>query len=88
MRAENRKRENEREDHMRMVSQDRMLRATMASDERVENKRFIRRLQQVCTCGTVSCVHNVMVEVHVQCRVHREGDPPSPSIAKFAKFEN
>jgi len=40
MRAENRKREYQREDHMRLVAQDRMLRANMASDERVENKRW------------------------------------------------
>jgi len=41
MRAENRKREYQREDHMRLVAQDRMLRANMASDERVENKRWV-----------------------------------------------
>ena len=41
MRAENRKREYQREDHMRLVAQDRMLRANMASDERVENKRYV-----------------------------------------------
>lgn len=40
-RAENRKREYQREDHMRLVAQDRMLRANMASDERVENKRWV-----------------------------------------------
>ena len=47
MRSENRKREYQREDHMRMVAQDRVLRANVASEERVENKRFIRRVQQV-----------------------------------------
>lgn len=47
MRAENRKREYQREDHKRLVAQDRMLRANLACDERVENKRFIRRVQQV-----------------------------------------
>lgn len=41
MRAENRKREYQREDHMRLVAQDRMLRANMTSDERVENKRWV-----------------------------------------------
>ena len=47
MRAENRRREYQREDHKRLVAQDRMLRANLACDERVENKRFIRRVQQV-----------------------------------------
>lgn len=47
MRAENRKREYQREEHMKMVAQDRLMRGNMVSDERVENKRFIRRLQQV-----------------------------------------
>lgn len=41
VRTENRKREYQREDHMRLVAQDRMLRANMASDERVENKRWV-----------------------------------------------
>ena len=39
MRAENRRKEYQREDHMRLVAQDRVLRANMASDERVQNKR-------------------------------------------------
>ena len=41
LRAENRKWEYQREDHMRMVAQDRLLRANMASDERVEKKRCV-----------------------------------------------
>ena len=41
LRAENRKREYQREDHMRMVAQDRVLRANMGSDERVEKKRCV-----------------------------------------------
>ena len=41
LRAENRKQEYQREDHMRMVAQDRLLRANMASDERVEKKRCV-----------------------------------------------
>ena len=40
MRAENRRKEYQREDHMRLVAQDRVLRANLASDERVENKRY------------------------------------------------
>lgn len=47
MRAENRRKEYQREDNKRLVSQERMMRANVACDERVENKRFIRRLQQV-----------------------------------------
>ena len=40
MRAENRRKEYQRDDHMRLVAQDKTLRANLASDERVENKRF------------------------------------------------
>ncbi len=47
MRAENRQREYQREEHMKMVAQDKRMRDNMASDERVQNKRFIRRIQQV-----------------------------------------
>lgn len=47
MRAENRRKEYQREDNKRLVAQERMMRANVACDERVENKRFIRRLQQV-----------------------------------------
>lgn len=47
MRAENRKKEYQREDNKRLVAQERMMHANVACDERVENKRFIRRLQQV-----------------------------------------
>ena len=47
MRSENRRKEYQREDHKRMVAQDKLLRANVASEERIENKRFIRRLQQV-----------------------------------------
>ena len=47
MRAENRRKEYQREDNKRLVAQERMMRANVACEERVENKRFIRRLQQV-----------------------------------------
>ena len=40
MRNENRRKEYQREDHMRLVAQDKVLRANLASDERVENKRL------------------------------------------------
>ena len=39
MRAENRRKEYQREDHVKMVAQDRTLQAKMHSDQRVENKR-------------------------------------------------
>ena len=47
LRAENRRKEYEREDNKRLVAQDHMLRVNVACDERVENKRFIRRVEQV-----------------------------------------
>lgn len=47
MRADNRRKEYQREDNKRLVAQERMMRANVACEERVENKRFIRRLQQV-----------------------------------------
>lgn len=53
MRADNRRKEYQREDNMRLVAQDRILRANMASDERVETKRFIRKLQQVYAIYTI-----------------------------------
>lgn len=60
LRAENRKWEYQREDHMRMVAQDRLLRANMASDERVEKKRcvymYVYMYVCVCTCN-VRCMH-------------------------------
>ena len=43
MRAENRRREYQREDHKRLVAQDRMLRANLACDERVQRKEVIER---------------------------------------------
>ena len=46
MRAENRRREYERDDNKRLVARERLMRANVAADERVENKRFVRRLQQ------------------------------------------
>ncbi|XP_065841752.1 meiosis-specific nuclear structural protein 1-like [Oscarella lobularis] len=45
-RADNRRREYVIEDHMRTLAKDRMLRANMSSDERVENKRLLRQMQQ------------------------------------------
>ena len=43
LRAENRRKEYERVDHMKMVAQDKLLKANLASEERVEKKRFARR---------------------------------------------
>ncbi len=40
LRAENRRKEYQRADQLRLVSQDRTLRANLAADERVENKRY------------------------------------------------
>eukprot|EP00118_Oscarella_pearsei_P026426 m.309881 g.309881 ORF g.309881 m.309881 type:complete len:498 (+) comp48395_c0_seq1:37-1530(+) len=45
-RTENRRKEYVIEDHMKTLSKDRTLRANLASDERVENKRLLRQLQQ------------------------------------------
>ena len=42
-RAENRKKEYDRVDQMKLVAQDKLLKANLASNERVENKRFARR---------------------------------------------
>ena len=39
MRAENRRKEYQRDDQMKLVAQDKILRANLAADERVENKR-------------------------------------------------
>ena len=44
LRAENRRKDYQRVDHMKMVAQDKLLRANMACDDRVEKKRFSRRL--------------------------------------------
>ena len=42
-RAEDRQREYDRADQLKLVAQDRLLRANMASDERVEKKIYARR---------------------------------------------
>lgn len=44
LRAESRRKEYQRIDHVKMVSQDKLLKANMASEERVEKKRLTRRL--------------------------------------------
>ena len=44
LRAENRRKDYQRVDHMKMVAQDKLLRANMACEDRVEKKRFSRRL--------------------------------------------
>ena len=46
MRADTRRKEYQLEDQMKLVAQDKLLRANVAADERVENKRHARRLQQ------------------------------------------
>ena len=42
MRAENRRKEGERTEQLKMVAQDRLMRANMASEERVEKKILAR----------------------------------------------
>ena len=42
MRAENRRKEGERAEQLKMVAQDKLMRANMASDERVERKILAR----------------------------------------------
>ena len=44
LRAESRRKEYQRIDHVKMVSQDKLLKANMAYEERVEKKRLTRRL--------------------------------------------
>lgn len=43
LRAENRRKEGERKEQLKMVAQDKLMRANMASDERVERKMIARR---------------------------------------------
>lgn len=42
MRAENRRKEGERAEQLKMVAQDKLMRANMASDDRVERKILAR----------------------------------------------
>ena len=49
LRASDRQREILREENMKRLSQEKLLEANMDSEERVENKRFLRRLQQEAT---------------------------------------
>ena len=44
--AESRRKEIAREDQIKRISQERILEANMASEERIENKRFLRRRRQ------------------------------------------
>lgn len=44
MRADNKRKEDQRGDQMRLVAQDKLLRANLAADERVENKRCLTPL--------------------------------------------
>ena len=44
--AENRRKEIAREDQIKRINQERTLEANMASEERIENKRFLRRRRQ------------------------------------------
>ena len=69
MRADNRRKEYQREDNMRLVAQDRILRANMASEERVETKRFVRKLQQVCTIYTTNVPTNVQAMPYLYCKL-------------------
>lgn len=43
LRDDNRRKEYERREHMKMVAQDKLMRANMACDERVDRKIFARR---------------------------------------------
>ena len=47
LRADNRRKEYERTEHMKMVAQDKLLKANLASDDRVEKKRFARRYKNI-----------------------------------------
>lgn len=47
--ADNRKKEFAREDQIKRINQERILEANMDSEERIENKRFLRRLHQEAT---------------------------------------
>lgn len=47
--ADNRRKEIAREDQIKRINQERTLEANMASEERIENKRFLRRLHQEAT---------------------------------------
>ena len=47
--ADNRRKEIAREDQVKRINQERILEANMASEERIENKRFLRRLHQEAT---------------------------------------
>uniref|UniRef100_A0A1X7TJJ4 Uncharacterized protein n=1 Tax=Amphimedon queenslandica TaxID=400682 RepID=A0A1X7TJJ4_AMPQE len=49
MRAENRRKEVERTEQLKMVAQDKLMRANMASEEKVEKKILARILQQEAT---------------------------------------
>lgn len=46
MLAENRRKEILREDQLKRIAQEKVLEANLSSEERIENKRFLRRLQQ------------------------------------------
>ena len=46
LRADDRKREMLREENMKRLTAEKLLEANMSSEERVENKRFLRRLEQ------------------------------------------
>lgn len=44
--AENRRKEIAREDQLKRINQEKTLQANMASEERIEDKRFLRRRRQ------------------------------------------
>ena len=46
MLAENRRKEILREDQLKRITQEKVLEANLSSEERIENKRFLRRIQQ------------------------------------------
>lgn len=46
MLAESRRKENQREDQVKRITQEKILEANLASEEKIENRRFLRKLQQ------------------------------------------
>ena len=45
MLTDNRRKENLREDQLKRLGQEKILEANLASEEKIENRRFLRRIQ-------------------------------------------
>ncbi len=65
MRADERRKESQKDDHIRLVARDKSLRATLAADERVENKRYVCTHVQYSTVKPILCI----LDLHVLCYV-------------------